>query len=29
MEYIPEGLYEDQMEQFENQIERWVEKYEK
>lgn len=29
MEYIPEGLNEEQMEQFENQIERWVEKYEK
>jgi len=28
MEYVPEGLDEDQMEQFENQIESWVEKYE-
>lgn len=29
MDYTPEGLDEEQMEQFENQIERWVEKYEK
>lgn len=29
MEYIPEGFNEEQMEQFENQIERWLEKYEK
>jgi len=28
MEYEPEGLDEDQMEQFENQIDRWVEEYE-
>lgn len=28
MEYAPEGLDEGQMEQFENQIESWVEKYE-
>ena len=29
MEYTPEGLDGEQMERFENQIERWVEKYEK
>lgn len=29
MEYEPEGLDEGQMEQFENQIESWVERYEK
>ena len=28
MEYIPEGLDEEQMERFENQIESWVEEYE-
>lgn len=28
MEYTPDGLDEGQMEQFENQIERWVEEYE-
>ena len=28
MEYIPEGLDEDQMEPFENQIETWVQEYE-
>jgi hypothetical protein len=28
MEYVPEGLDEEQMEQFENQIESWVEEYE-
>ena len=29
MEYVPEGLDEEQMEQFENQIECWVQEYEK
>jgi hypothetical protein len=29
MEYTPEGLDGEQMERFENQIERWVGKYEK
>jgi len=29
MEYVPEGLDETQMEQFENQIDSWVTKYEK
>jgi hypothetical protein len=28
LEYIPEGLDEDQMERFENQIDSWVEEYE-
>lgn len=28
MEYVPEGLDEKQMEQFENQIELWVEEHE-
>jgi hypothetical protein len=28
MEYTPEGLDEEQMEQFENQIENWVQQYE-
>jgi hypothetical protein len=28
MEYVPEGFDEEQMEQFENQIEGWVEEYE-
>jgi hypothetical protein len=28
MEYTPEGLDEEQMERFENQIESWVEEYE-
>ena len=28
MEYIPEGLDEDQMERFENQIDSWLEEYE-
>lgn len=28
MEYTPEGLDEEQMERFENQIERWVGEYE-
>lgn len=28
MEYIPEGLNEKQMEQFEDQIENWLAKYE-
>ena len=27
MEYMPEGLDEEQMERFENQIESWVEEY--
>jgi len=29
LEYIPEGLDEDQMERFENQIDSWLEEYEK
>jgi hypothetical protein len=28
LEYIPEGLDEDQMERFENQIDSWVKEYE-
>jgi len=28
MEYTSEGLREEQLEQFENQIESWVEEYE-
>ena len=28
LEYIPEGLDEDQMERFENQIDSWLEEYE-
>jgi len=27
MEYVPEGIGEEQMEQFEIQIEKWLEKY--
>jgi hypothetical protein len=29
MGYTPEGLDEEQMERFENQIESWVEEYKK
>ena len=29
MEYEPEGLDENQLEQFENQIDNWIEEYEK
>lgn len=29
MEYEPEGLDENQVEQFENQVDNWTEKYEK
>ena len=28
LEYIPQGLDEDQMERFENQIDSWLEEYE-
>ena len=29
IEYEPEGLDENQLEQFENQIDNWIEEYEK